>query len=132
MQTIKNFNFFGDEARFEHIGIAIRNINSVSNDLKKINDKIQNVNLSFINCNGLIIELVEPVDKDSPIKSYLNKKQSYYHICFSVPNLEHSIKHAKRHNFIRISKPVPAIAFQNRKIVWLFHSDFGLVELLER
>ena len=32
----------------------------------------------------------------------------------------------------KISKPVPAVAFDNRKIVWLYNINLGLVELLER
>ena len=132
MKITKNCSFFGSDAKFEHVGIAVRKIDLITNNLKKINDKIQNVNLSFINCSGLTIELVEPANDSSPVNSFLKKNQTYYHICFSVDNIDASIKKAKKYNFSKISKPVPAVAFNNRKIVWLYNINLGLVELLER
>ena len=39
MKINNNCNFFGSDAKFEHIGIAIKKIDSISNDLDKINDK---------------------------------------------------------------------------------------------
>ena len=131
MNHNKIINFFGKDAKFNHLGIAIKKINSFHSDLEVIHDKIQNVNISFVKCNDLVIELVEPVNKHSPINSYINKQQTFYHICFRVPDLNASIRRAKQFNFTKISKPVPAIAFNNKMIVWLYNTKIGLVELLE-
>ena len=129
--SMQKIDIFGPNAVFEHIGIALKQIKDVSKNIDKIQDKIQNVNLGFIDCNGLTVELVEPIDVNSPINSFIEKNQTYYHICFSVPDLDESIASAKKYNFVKISKPVPAIAFDNRRIVWLYNIKFGLVELLE-
>ena len=68
--SIQKIDIFGPNAVFEHIGIALKQIKDVSKNIDKIQDKIQNVNLGFIDCNGLTVEFVEPIDANSPINSF--------------------------------------------------------------
>ena len=132
-----------DNFKFHHIGIATSNINeSVSLYIRLgyklrndniLTDTIQNVNLAFMTKkNHPLIELVSPIDKTSPVASILKKMRTTpYHTCYEVPDINNKIKELKKVGFLLVMKPTPAIAFENRKISFLFHNSFGLIELLE-
>mgnify|MGYP006077527347 CR=1 FL=1 len=129
---------------FHHIGIATDDIEKsislyevlgyVSQGLRTVIDPIQKVELAFMfRENHPLIELVSPLDDDSPVRSILNKMRTTpYHTCYEIPIIEETIKDLKKQRFILIQKPTPAIAFNNRKIAFLFHKNFGLIELLEK
>jgi len=125
------FDFFGSDAEFEHIGMAVKSIESIDRTITKICDPIQRVNVAFIRVNGIELELVEPAGDDSPVKGVLEKGQSFYHLCFRVKNIENAIAHARKKGFHCIAKPVSAAAFNDRKIAWLYNINFGLFELVE-
>ena len=125
------FNFFGDDARFHHLGIAIRSINSVSPLSELITDPIQKVNVAFVCLNGMQCELIEPSDKKSPVTRSLEKGVKILHICYVVPDIEIVIKTCREYGFHCIRRPVPAVAFDNRKIAWVYSKQYGLFELLE-
>jgi methylmalonyl-CoA/ethylmalonyl-CoA epimerase len=128
---------------FHHIGIATYNINeSISRYLlfgynqttSKYFDPIQNVNIAFMEKdNSPIIEFVEPVDENSPILNTLKKNGTTpYHICFEVDDIHSEVEKLKKNKFILISKIVPAIAFNNRLVCFLYNKESGLVELLNK
>ena len=81
--------------------------------------------------NGLNVELVEPLSESSPITKMLEKGQGIYHVCFRVDDIEGAIAQARKKDFHCIVRPVPAKAFEGKRIAWLFNRDLGLVELLE-
>lgn len=123
---------FGDEAVFDHVGLAVRSIDSVgAAGLQPVNDPKQSVNVAFVDLHGLKIELVEPAGENNPVSASLERGQKLLHLCFRVPDLERAIEEARHWGFHCIWKPVPAIAFENRPIVWLFSQVYGLVELVE-
>ena len=129
-------------AIFHHIGIAVESIEKTALFYTeagyKMSDKIfdskQNVNISFLKkSDSPLLELVEPVDETSPVRNILNKiGVSAYHFCYEVDNLEESIAQLRKKRFMLLVKPVEAIAFDNRKICFLYHKDTGLIELLEK
>ncbi len=125
-------NFFGKNSRLDHIGLVVESIKDVCPDCKIVEDPIQKVAVSFIVINGLNIELIEPQGENSPVTSSLEKGIKLLHLCYTVDSLDDAIKDARKHGFHRISKQVEAVAFDNRKITWLFSNQYGLVELLER
>ena len=126
--------------KFHHIGIAVNDLNKtiqIYDNLgytssKIIHDKIQNVNISFLNKkNSPTIELVSPIDSTSPVYNILKKNGvSPYHTCYSVKSIKKTIKNLRDLKFIKINDPVKAIAFNDRLICFLFNKDFGLIELL--
>lgn len=130
-------NIFGKNAQLHHIGLAVT---SISKEVKILGckkpkvflDKIQKVKVAFINLNGAPIELIEPIDNNSPITLNLKKKQSLVHICYEVPCFKKAVKNARKFGFYSISTPVDAKAFQDKKIIWLYNQSFGLIELLEK
>ncbi len=131
MKQITNLNFFGKDAKFHHAGFAVRSIDNLVKATEKIMDQIQNVNVTLVNINGFPAELVEPLNENSPIGNLLKKQQSLYHLCFEVKTIEKAIKIARKHGFHCIAAPLPARAFESRRIAWLFSRNYGLFELLE-
>lgn len=127
-----DLNLFGKSARFHHVGVAVPAIEkSVEKGVNIIYDDIQKVSVAFIRINGVAIELIEPGGNHSPIVNSLKKGNKLVHLCYSVKILEEAINTAIQNGFFTISKPVQAIAFNNKRIVWLFSKVYGLVELVE-
>ena len=125
------YNFFGEDARFEHIGVGVKSIRNISPNSEIFTDPIQKVSVAFISVNGMELELIEPSGDDSPIMVSLGKGVKLLHLCYTVPDVEAAIKKCRSHGFHCIARPVPAAAFEERKIAWVYSNEYGLFELLE-
>ncbi len=126
-------NVFGEDAVFDHIGLALESIKDVFGDkLEIVSDDIQNVSVAFIKWGGIKVELIEPLNEDSPIIPSLKKGQRLVHLCFRVSDIDDAIKKGRKNGFHCIAKSVPAKAFKNKRITWLFSKTYGLIELLEK
>ena len=126
------FNFFGEGSRFNHAGMVVKSIAAVFPDQESITDPVQKVKILFIVLNGLRIELLEPLGKDSPVAMALKSGIKLVHLCYDVPDISHALNECRAKGFHLVAKPVSAKAFDMRKIAWVFHKHFGLFELLER
>ena len=124
-------NFFGPGARFHHVGIAVRSISETCPDVEQIEDPIQGVAVAFAQIEGLAIEFVQPAKEGSPVDENLQNGVKLIHICIEVPELDAAMAEGRKHGFHRISAPVPAKAFDHRRIVWVYSNTYGLFELLE-
>ena len=129
-------------ATFHHVGIATESINRTAalfmeagyKTTSVVFDRKQNVNISFLErADSPLLELVEPVDESSPIRNILNKVGvSAYHFCYEVENLDENIVQLRKKKFMLLVNPVEAIAFDGRRICFLYHKETGLIELLEK
>ena len=127
-----DLNAFGDEAEFDHVGVAVPSIQeAVEADARVVSDETQKVSVAFVNLNGLRVELIEPHGKDSPVASSLESGRQLVHICYRVPDIDAAIQRGREHGFHRIGNATPAVAFSGRRIAWVFSRTYGLVELLE-
>jgi methylmalonyl-CoA/ethylmalonyl-CoA epimerase len=126
------FSPFGAGATLHHIGCVVASIDSVSSGAEIHFDPIQKVNVTFTSIHEVPLELIEPVGEDSPVKQSLRKGTKLVHLCFEVDNLESTLDECAGQGFRCIARPVPAVAFDGRRIAWVFHREFGLFELLER
>jgi methylmalonyl-CoA/ethylmalonyl-CoA epimerase len=129
--------------RFHHVGIAVQNINEAIKAYEAfgyskvsdiIIDPIQKVQLCFLDKDeSPTLELVAPISSESPVTNILAKSgPTPYHNCFEVYDLTESVASLKQWGYRRLSAIVPAIAFGNRKICFLYHKEAGLIELLEK
>ena len=123
-------DFFGPKARFHHLGMAVPSIEEAVAGIETIEDPIQRVSIGLVEFSGLTIELIEPSGEESPIDASLRKGTKLLHVCIEVPSMEDALEHCKKHGFRKISAEAPAAAFEKRKVVWVFSTTFGLVELL--
>jgi len=127
---------------FHHVGIAVHSIEETANRYKDlgysltetIKEPIQNVYLAFLKKEGSpLLELVQPVDKTSPVSTILKKVGvSSYHFCYESNDLLKTIEELENRNYKVLVEPIKAVAFNNRKISFLYHLDVGLIELLEK
>lgn len=129
--------------RIHHYGFATKSIEkSIKSFLilgyetcsEVIFDPLQGVNLLFLkNENDHLIELVEPAQEENPVSKILAKSgNSLYHICYEIDNFEGKIEELKKQRFVQIIPPTPAIAFDGRRICFLYNPSLGLIELLEK
>ena len=94
---------------FHHIGYAVTSIEKTMyyyidggySCSSVIFDPIQNVNICFLTKEGEpMIELLEPVDENSPINKNLEKNGVCpYHCCYSVENIEDAIARLRKMRF---------------------------------
>ena len=132
LDGIKSIDIFKENCKFHHIGLSVKSITSLFSGTKPVIDPLQKVKVAFINFQGVTIELLEPLDKSSPIYNNLKNNNKLCHICLEVSNIDKAIENGKKGGFHVIQKPVPAIALGNRKVCFLFHPDYHVVELLQR
>ena len=125
-----------------HIGYAVSNLNEsleiflglgyeiVKNAVK---DEKRNVEISFVRNDHLLVELISPLDSRSPISNYLNKiGNTPYHICYEVDDIDEKLSDLRKSKFRIVEKPSKAIAINNRRVAFMYHPKYGLLELLEK
>lgn len=134
--------------KVDHIGYLCRDIQkslSVFEKLgyKKISEIIidneangdihpRNVNICFIENDGIRIELVSPMDENSDVTDTLKRQgEGPYHICYRTTDLELLITDMKKNGWIVIKKPAKAKAFDYARVAFLYKNGAGLVELVE-
>jgi len=130
---------------FHHIGVAVAELEKSQTIFESLfgynlvsgpfEDPIQRVRVCFLKMKdggGQLLELVAPLDGESPINSYLRKGVGGYHICYETSDLENAMQEGRSAGCVPLGDPVRAIAFDNRRIAWLYTPGRFLVELLER
>jgi len=131
--------------RFHHIGYAVRDIRKYLDDFlvpmflpisitDPVADSIQRVRVCFVEMpGGTLIELVEPLGENSPVDSVIGSSRGgVYHTCYEVEDLDAEIRRFRSKRCLPLGKPVPAAAFDGRRIVFLLTPERDLVELVER
>ncbi len=131
--------------RLKHVGVAVPELDSTTEMLKALfgyrvisgpfDDPIQKVKVNFLTTSdedAAEIELIAPLTDDSPIRSMLAKNSGgAYHLCFETQDIEKALEHAKRLGCVIVSPAVPAVAFQGRRIAWIYTKSRQLFELVE-
>jgi methylmalonyl-CoA/ethylmalonyl-CoA epimerase len=128
-----------------HVGVAVPSLGPTTALLSALfgykvvsgpfDDPIQKVSVNFLttsNDNIAEIELIAPLSEDSPITSTLAKGgNTSYHLCFETSDIEKALIHAKANGCIVVSPPAPAVAFDGRRIAWIYTRSRQLFELVE-
>jgi methylmalonyl-CoA/ethylmalonyl-CoA epimerase len=131
--------------RFKHLGVAVANIQTALELYRDLfgytllsgpfDDPVHCVSVCFIgteNSDQPIIELVAPFGDSSPVKQILAKGIAAYHVCYEVQNMDEVLKHARATGCTVLTQPLPAVAFQARRIAWFYTPTRQLVEVLEQ
>lgn len=129
--------------KLHHLGIAVKSIKEscsfYENSLgwvirsKVYYDPIQSVNVQFLGDeNDILYELIEPVDLQSPVANFLNKRISLYHFCYEVIDINQSIKDLINSGFLLISGPSESVTFNGKQIAFIINQDNLTIELVER
>lgn len=126
-------DFFGPGAALHHLGLAVQDAAKARvADLAMTTDPIQRVKVGFVSIGDCCVELIEPLGPDSPVSNSIKQGYKLLHACFEVDDIEAALRQAEQHSFKVIQQPVPAVAFDQRRIAWVWHPVWGVFELLER
>lgn len=130
-----------DSFKFHHIGMAVKDIDATASVYEQggyhrsatIFDPIQNVNICWLTKEGTpIVELLAPVDENSPVCKTLEKNGvTPYHCCYVVDNIDEAVALLRKQRYIMTSKTVKAVAFKGSRVCFLFNKYVGLIELVE-
>ena len=130
--------------RLHHFGFVVADIRSkiegfarsvgASWDSKIFHDPLQKVRVSFVQYAGpgdAQIELVEPAAQDSPVLNFLKKGGGLHHLCYEVSDLEAHLRKVREEGAMIVKPPLPAVAFENRRVAWVLTRQRLLLEFLE-
>lgn len=126
----------------DHIGYAVKRIDRAKAAFEDlgfsfdpiVDDHDRNIRISFGEKDGYRIELVCPIDKTqkSPVDKYLHDiGPTPYHICYRSTDMEGDMAYLQKNGYKVIIEPAKAIAFDNRKVVFLMNLGLGLIEIVE-
>lgn len=124
----------------DHIGYAVKNIDKAKKIMEllgylfeeNIEDRERNIYISFGELDGYRIELVAPISSDSPVDTHLSKiGPTPYHICYKSTNIEADIEYLQKNRFKVMIPLAPAIAFEGKRVVFMYSLAVGLIEIVE-
>ena len=130
-----------DSFKFHHIGVAVKDLDATASVYEQggykrsssIFDPVQNVNICWLTKEGMpIVELLAPVDEQSPVNKTLEKNGvTPYHTCYVVESIEEAVAELRKQKYVMVSKPAEAVAFCGSRVCFLFNKNVGLIELVE-
>ncbi len=129
--------------KLHHIGIVVPKIKDSIGELTNyikfetigipMSVASQKVNICFLKVGEPFLELIEPVEKGSPVYNFAKNGGGIHHICFEVNDIHAQLANMEKKGATVLVKPV--IGFDNRLIAFLDlnmkNTKCGLIELLE-
>lgn len=126
--------------RIDHIGYAVKNINKAKKAMETlgytfdetIDDIDRNIQIAFGYLDGYRIELVAPMDRESPVGMILARVgPTPYHVCYKSVALLDDIHNLEQNRFKVQIPPAPAVAFGGKSVVFMYSLAVGLIEIVE-
>ncbi len=131
--------------RFNHLGVAVPGIDAAVDFYTELfgykllagpfEDASQQAKVAFIGSDreaDFVIELIAPLSETSHVAGILAKGIGAYHICYEVDDIEHTLDEVRARGCVIVQEPVPAVAYQGRRIAWFYTPAKQLMELVER
>jgi|SRR5579862_9288407 len=133
-----------NDPRLHHIGFVVADLEASAPGMARalmtewnkevIIDPLQRVKVTFL-CGGYqspLIELVEPLGDESPVRRFLiEKRGGLHHLCYEVLSLEKNLARIRAGGGVIVSRPKPAVAFGGRPIAWAMTREKLLLEFLQ-
>jgi len=130
--------------RLHHVGYVVGSIQTMADrfaesigaiwDGKVILDPLQGAKVTFIanRAHTLpLVELVQPEGEDSPLSNFMKRGGGLHHLCYEIRDLDRQLESSRSIGRKIVRPPLPAVAFQDRRIAWVFTKDRLLIEFLE-
>ena len=130
---------------FHHVGYVVRSIQDAAAgfiaslglqwDGRIIHDPLQTVCVSFFcprAAGNPLIELVQPAGTGSAVHRFLERGGGLHHLCYEVDSLDRQLERSKANRDLIVRPPTPAVAFEGRRIAWVYTKNKLLVEYLEK
>jgi methylmalonyl-CoA/ethylmalonyl-CoA epimerase len=132
-------------SRLHHIGFVVASIpqqierlaDSIGAQWNEtiLHDPLQKARVTFLRTScpsDALIELVEPAGEESPVLQFLQKGGGLHHLCYEVQDLDAHLKTMRLKGAVIVRRPLPAVAFDNRRIAWTCTRQKLLLEFLEK
>ena len=128
--------------KIEHIGIAVKNLETSNALFQKLlgsasykteTVESEGVRTSFFKMGSSKIELLEAINKESPIAKFVEKRgEGIHHIAFEVSDIVAEIKRLKKEGFTVLNE-VPKKGADNKLVAFLHPKTVNgvLVELCQ-
>ena len=127
-----------------HVAIAVKNISEVEEVYKTalglrvehgevVEDQGVKTSMLVPEDGGTAIELLEPMDENSPISMFLDKRgEGIHHICFKVDDIEAVLERLKKQG-VRLIDETPRPGAYNSRVAFIHPKAMNgvLVELAE-
>ncbi len=94
-------------------------------------DPLQGVNGFFLEIGDTLIELLEPLPGDETLLPWLQEGNRVYQIAFETNNLDEELNKMRSRGVRVVREPLPAVAFDGRRVAFLMPVPGLLVELIE-
>ena len=126
----------------DHIGIAVRSIEESSKIYRLLGLEVshvevvesQGVKTAFLKLGESNIELLEPIDENSPVFKFLEKRgEGIHHIALSVENIGEKLKELKN-NGVKLINNEPVKGAHGKLVAFVHPKSAGgvLLELCEK
>jgi methylmalonyl-CoA/ethylmalonyl-CoA epimerase len=126
-----------------HVGVAVADVAEKAAfyctlgytiETPVIHDVTQQAYVQFLRFPGdrVYLELVQPDGPSSKLTRAVEKGGGLNHVCYSTDDIDEACATLRRRGLMIIAAPVPAVAFNGRRIAWLIGRDKLLTELVER
>ncbi len=127
-----------------HVAIAVKDLSAVEEVYKTalglrvehrevVEDQGVNTSMLVPEDGGTAIELLEPMDENSPISKFLDKRgEGIHHICFKVDDIEAVLERLKKQG-VRLIDESPRPGAYNSRVAFIHPKAMNgvLVELAE-
>jgi methylmalonyl-CoA/ethylmalonyl-CoA epimerase len=129
--------------KFDHLGMVVKKLDKahavlsetlgITNWTPPITDPVNGVHLQFgCDCSGMVYELLQPIDKSSPVFAALASGQGILnHVAYLVADLEAGAEHLLRSDSAPTGPPNAAIAYGGARIQFFVTPLNFIIELIE-
>ncbi len=131
--------------KLNHVAIAVPDIADASSTYKnilgaevsgQIEQPEHGVKIVFIKLPNTKIELISPLNDNSPIRKFLEKnpKGGIHHLCYEVECINLAIQKLSENNYKILEPGIPKIGAHGKPIIFLHPSNFNgtLIELQQK
>jgi methylmalonyl-CoA/ethylmalonyl-CoA epimerase len=123
-----------EQMEIDHIGYVVKDIHNAINIFYSMGfstvkapvfDSIQNLWIALIQNENQMIELISPDEhRASVVNRFLSANgPTPYHLCFRTESIEKENRKLIAQGFRMISEISPAIVFDGKRVVFLYHQD---------
>jgi methylmalonyl-CoA/ethylmalonyl-CoA epimerase len=131
-------------SRLHHVGFVVASIADAIGHYQRslgvawdgvvIADPLQMARVTFLPSNlsaEATVELVEPAGRRSPVRAFAEGGGGLHHICYEVPDLAAQLVESEAAGNTLVRVPLPAKAFEGRRIAWVRTPAGALIEYLQ-
>lgn len=129
--------------KFHHIGVFVADLSVGCEYLRSIfpihsvsepfNDANIGVKVQFLtDSSGISYEVVAPYGEKNPVNNLVRQKKNILnHVAYTVVDLDSKILELKKLGCLPICKPIAAVAFDGRRVVFILTRLGFIFELIE-